>query len=527
MDKTSLFFLFTATISVVIILFNIIYSQLVSIPGRRYKKQMLEENLPPEAKGGWPVIGHLRFLSGPELPHIVLSNMADMYGPIFTIRLGVYRALIVSSWEGAKECFTTNDVVLSNRPKTAAIRHMGYNFAMFGFSAYGSYWRRLRMISMFHLLSNSKIAELGNVFELEIRAMIRKLYESSSSSRAEKATHADMKKIFGEMTLGLMLRIILGRGGEDRRDTDAAGVGQKLRDKINEFFRMMGELTVPDVVPFLKWLNYIGGTNEDSFKKTGMEMDRILQAWLEDRKTCNHSGFMAEMMVAAHEVAGEFPQYDADTITKATCQTMIFGGAAMTMVTLTWALSLLLNNRHIIERAQHELDTHVGPHRQVKASDIENLVYIQAIIKETFRLYPPSPLLPPRESTGDCTVGGYRVEPGTRLIVNVWKLHRDHRVWVDPLEFRPDRFLTSHKDFDVRGRHFELLPFGAGRRICPGIGFALQLTTHALASLLHGFDIETVSDEAVDMTGSLGATNIKSTPLEVLLRPRLLPGAYV
>lgn len=167
---------------------------MVSIPGRRYKKNMLEENLPPEAKGGWPVIGHLRFLSGPDLPHIVLSNMADTYGPVFTIRLGVYRALIVSSWEGAKECFTTNDVVLSNRTKTAAIRHMSYNFAMFGFSAYGSYWRQLRKISMIHLLSNNKIAELRNIFELEIRAMMRKLYESSSSSRAEKDRKVMLKK---------------------------------------------------------------------------------------------------------------------------------------------------------------------------------------------------------------------------------------------------------------------------------------------------------------------------------------------
>lgn len=134
-----------------------------------------------------------------------------------------------------------------------------------------------------------------------------------------------MKKILGEMTLGLMLRIIVGWGGEDTRDTDA-GEGEKLRDKIKEFFRMMGELTVPDVVPFLKWLDYLGGTNEEAFKKTGMEMDRMLQVWLEDRKTRNHQtngGFMAEMMVAADEVAREFPEYDADTITKATCQVQL------------------------------------------------------------------------------------------------------------------------------------------------------------------------------------------------------------
>ncbi|KAL6517960.1 hypothetical protein OROMI_033661 [Orobanche minor] len=333
----SLFFLFTATISVVIIILfnNNSYSHLVTIPGRRYKKNMLGENLPPEADGGWPIIGHLRILSGPDLPHMVFSKMADRYGPVFTIRLGIYRALIVSSWEGAKECFTTNDVVLSNRPKTAAIRHMGYNFAMFGFSAFGSYWRRLRMISTVHLLSNNKIAELGNIFELEIRSMVRKLYESSSSSSSlllsaekdGKVTRTEMKKVLGEMTLGITLRILLGCGGENRKYTDHAGEeGNNLLGRINEFFKMMGEVTIPDVVPLSKWLDYIGGTNQKAFKKTGMDMDRILQAWLEDRKTRNrktNDGFMAEMMVAAGEVAGEFPEYDADTITKATCQVQL------------------------------------------------------------------------------------------------------------------------------------------------------------------------------------------------------------
>ncbi|KAL6494974.1 hypothetical protein OROGR_030893 [Orobanche gracilis] len=373
------------------------------------------------------------------------------------------------------------------------------------------------MISSVHLLSNSKIAELGSIFELETRAMIRKLYESlsSSSSSAEKdgnVTRAEMKKVLGEITLGITLRMILGCGGENRKYTD-------LPDRINDFFKMSVEVTIPDVVPFLKWLDYIGGTNQKAFKKAGMEMDRILQACLDDRKTRNHSGFMAEMMVAADKVAPEFSQYDADTITKATCLTMILEGTHTILLPLVSAFSSLLNNRHVIERAQHELDAHVGRHRQVKASDIKHLVYIQAIIKETLRLHPPLPLLPTRESTGDCTVGGYRVEPGTLVIVNLWKLHRDPRVWDDPLGFRPERFLTSHKKIDVGGKHyFEWVPFGGGRRVCPGIAFALQATVHALAGLLHGFEIKTASGEAV--------ADMESTPIDVLLTPRLLPVAY-
>ncbi|GFY86919.1 hypothetical protein Acr_05g0005580 [Actinidia rufa] len=154
---------------------------------------------------------------------------------------------------------------------------------------------------------------------------------------------------------------------------------------------------------------------------------------------------------------------------------------------------------------------------------MKNLVYLQAIVKESLRLYPPAQLLPPRETTEDCNVGGYHVPAGTRLFINIWKLHRDPHWWLDPLEFRPDRFLTTHKDVDVRGKHFELLPFGSGRRACPGISFALQVVQFTLARLLQAFEIATPCGELVDMTASFGFTNVMETPLEVVLAPRLPP----
>nr|POE70888.1 cytochrome p450 82a4 [Quercus suber] len=128
------------------------------------------------------------------------------------------------------------------------------------------------------------------------------------------------------------------------------------------------------------------------------------------------------------------------------------------------------------------------------------------------RLYPAAPLLVPHESLEDCTLAGYNIPSGTRLIVNVSKLHQDPNVWVDPPEFRPERFLTTHKDVDVKGQHFELIPFGSGRRMCPGISFALQVTQLTLATLLHAFEI--------------GLTNLIATPLEFNLTPRLAAQAY-
>lgn len=200
---------------------------------------------------------------------------------------------------------------------------------------------------------------------------------------------------------------------------------------------------------------------------------------------------------------------------------LILGGSDTTAGTLTWAISLLLNNPQALKNAQEELDLQVGRDRLVDDSDIKNLRYLQAIIKETLRLYPAGPLLGPREAMEDCTVAGYNVPAGTRLVVNVWKIQRDPRAWSKPDDFQPERFLTSHAHVDVRGQQFELIPFGSGRRACPGASFALQVLHLTLARLLQGFEFKSPLDGPVDMTESPGLTIPKATPLEVLLTPRL------
>ena len=200
---------------------------------------------------------------------------------------------------------------------------------------------------------------------------------------------------------------------------------------------------------------------------------------------------------------------------------MIVGASDTGLVTLTWAISLLLNNPHVLKKAQDELEVQVGKERIVNESDISRLVYLQAIVKETLRLYPPAPLLVPRELTENCIIGGYHVPKGTRLITNAWKIQRDPRIWSDPLKFMPERFLTTQKNIDFRGRHFEFIPFGSGRRACPGTSFGLQVVHLALASFLHMFKISNSSNAQVDMTESSGLTSIKATPLEVLITPRL------
>lgn len=207
-------------------------------------------------------------------------------------------------------------------------------------------------------------------------------------------------------------------------------------------------------------------------------------------------------------------------------QGLILAGSDTTTTTLSWALSLLLNNREVLNKAIHELDTQIGSEKIVEISDLKKLEYLQSIIKETLRLYPAAPLNVPHESLEDCTVGGYHVPTGTRLLTNISKLQRDPSLYPNPLEFCPERFLTTHKDVDIKGQHFELIPFGAGRRMCPGLSFGLQVMQLTLATLLHGFDIVTSDGEHVDMLEQIGLTNIKASPLQVILTPRLSGHIY-
>ncbi|CAL1410921.1 unnamed protein product [Linum trigynum] len=193
---------------------------------------------------------------------------------------------------------------------------------------------------------------------------------------------------------------------------------------------------------------------------------------------------------------------------------------------MTWLLSLLVNHSDVLTIAQSELDNHVGNQRRVQESDHRHLEYHKAIGKETLRLYPPGPLSLPHKSMEDCTFSGRSVRKGTWLIVNMSKIQYDPRVWSDPDEFRPDRFLATHKDIELRAQDFELIPFGSGRRMCPGVNFALRVMHLTLATLLHGFDFVRPGCKPVDMTEGIGLIVPRATPLDVLLSPRLPPHLY-
>ncbi|EOX97186.1 Cytochrome P450 82C4, putative isoform 1 [Theobroma cacao] len=466
------------------------------------------------------------FFGKNQLIHRKLGSLADEYGPAYLISLGIHRALVVSGWEVIKECFTTYDKVFPTRPRTLAAKLMGYDHTLMGSAPYGPYWRHTRKIATVERLSNRRLELLKHVREAEINNLLKELYEESVKSGGVAVVQ--MREKFTDLAMNVIVKMMTGKryGGPDGRNDEESKRCQKA---LNEFFYLAGLFTVSDAVPVLGWIDVLTGTIS-KFKRTAKELDYVLGSWVNEHRERRLAGdtkgdkdFIDVMLSILDD--GKTSTKEADITIKATCQSLLLGGNDTTVLTLTWALSLLLNNRHALKKAQDELETQVGRDRQVEESDMKNLPYLHAIVKEALRLYPAAPLSP-REAMEDCTVAGFHVPAGTRLIVNLWKMMRDPNVWEKPSEFVPERFLNEHAKFDVRGQDFEFVPFGSRRRMCPGATFALQILHLTLARLIHGFELGKVSDKPVDMTESPALTLPKATPLEVTVTPRLSSNLY-
>ncbi|KAF5450584.1 hypothetical protein F2P56_030919 [Juglans regia] len=484
--------------------------------------------LAPEPSGALPIIGHLHQLRSQNTIARTLAAMADKYGPIFKIRFGTKPTLVISSHEAVKECFTTNDKTFAARPLSSQGKYLAYNYVGFGFSNYGSYWSKIRKLAVSELLSSRRLEKLKNMRVSEVDTLVKDLYSVCRSNEDNPVSVVISEWIEG-LASNIITKVIARKryfgyanGGND-------GEAKRIGKIMKEFMYLTGAPVMFDLIPILKWIDLRGQVK--SMKRVAKELDSLIGSWVEEHtarrlKTDEQSqepDFIDAMLSAIED---SMFGHSRETIIKATVLILILAGSDTISLNLTWLLSLLLNNKHALKRAQEELDLKVGRDRWVEDYDIKDLVYLQAIIKESLRLYPPSPLSFPHESTEDCQVCGYYIPKGTRLFVNVWKLHRDPRVWQDPNNFLPERFLSSHASVDASGQHFEFQPFGSGRRSCPGDMFALQVSQLTLARLLQGFEFTTPLNKPVDMTEGLGISLAKATPLQVVITPRLSSKLY-
>ncbi|PUZ41007.1 hypothetical protein GQ55_9G468600 [Panicum hallii var. hallii] len=487
-------------------------------PKRRY-------NLPPGPRP-WPVIGNLNLMGA--LPHRSVHALSKRYGPLMSLRFGSFPVVVGSSVDAARSILKTHDLAFIDRPRMASGRYTGYSYSDVLWAPYGAYWRQARRLWKTEILSARQLRSHEHVRDEEVRAMLRDLYENGPAAATAGRAVVLLDHLL-MVNLNSISRMVLGKkyvvhGGAG---AGSATTPEEFKWMIDEFFFLSGALNVGDMIPWLSWLD----PQIKRIKRLGEMFDRFLEQVLDEhdeRRRWEGEEFAAMDMVDLLLGLAEDPNLEIpigrDGVKGFTLD-LILGGTDTSSVTIEWAMSELLRNPDTLTKATEELDRVIGRERLVTEGDIPNLPYMEAIVKETMRLHPVTPLLAPRMSREDASMGSYDIPTGTLVFVNVWAIGRDPAVWGhDADEFRPERFVGS--SLDVKGQDFELLPFGSGRRMCPGIGLGLKMVQVVLANLVHGFAWrlpDGMAKEELSMEEKFGLSMPRMVPLEAVPEPRL-PG---
>ncbi|KAK4275039.1 hypothetical protein QN277_018182 [Acacia crassicarpa] len=475
-------------------------------------------NLPPGPRA-WPVIGNL-FLIGPS-HHKSLDVLSQKYGPIMHLWLGSNSVVVGSSVKMAEAFLKTHDGSLASRPRTAAGKFTSFDHSNIFWAPYSPYWRQVRKLCYTELFSPKILESYECIRKEEIRIMANQLYSSSGKT-------IFLKDYLNVFNLNIISRMVLGKTYVKKTE-NAVITPDEFKWMLDEFLLLnSGFLNIGDFIPWLELLDLQGYVKRMKLvsKKFERFLEHILNKHNDRRKGIKN--YVARDMVDLLLQAADDPSLEVKLQrhhVKAITQDLLIGGTQSSSITVEWAMSELLKKPQVLKEAQQELDNVVGRNRWVEEQDMVNLPYIKAIVKETMRLHPVLPTLVPREAREHCKIAGYDIPKGTRVILNVWAIGRDPTVWAWPNEFKPERFIDGPaKEIDVKGYDFELLPFGAGRRMCPGYLLGLKVIQSSLANLVHGFRWRlhgNMKEHDLNMEEAYGLSIAKKVPLEARVEPRL------
>lgn len=407
----------------------------------------------------------------------------------------------------------THDLTFANRPDLKNLKRLLVKDV--AVSPYGDHWKQLKSIFVHQLVSKKRVQSYRSLREEETHLMMRKISESCSTSPV------DLRDMFVTLSNDVGCRAAFGRkytGGEN---------SEKLMDLLRELLELVGIFCIGDYVPWLGWLDRLNGTDA-RVEKVVKGLDEFLDGVIEERLSAqvNVDQDTTEDFI---DILLKIEKNDTNGISldRATIKAMLLdaysGGTDTTSTFLEWAMAELLRNPNSMKKLETEVRQVLNGKHDVSEEDLEKMAFLKAVIKETYRLHPPV-ALHTRSPKQDIKVMGYDIAAGTMVLINNWYLANDPKSWDRPHEFRPERFLeeSESSSIDFKGHDFEFLPFGAGRRLCPGMYFASALIEYALANLVHKFNWElprNVKGEDLDMTECLGAVIHRKVPLRATATP--------
>ncbi|PIA55938.1 hypothetical protein AQUCO_00700331v1 [Aquilegia coerulea] len=474
------------------------------------------KNLPP-SPFALPILGHIYLYKKPLTR--TLQSLSNRYGPILFLQFGSRPVLVISSVSLVEECFTKNDIIFANRPSSIAGDHLTYNYTIFAWSPYGYHWRNIRRITTIEIFSSKSLQMSAKIRKEEICSLVSSLFRRSTGGSSQ---HFNLKFMFSQLMFNIIMRLVAGKRCFEEFIMDL--------DEQKRLHTLSKEIFAPGMIfelgDFLPILRKIGYTEEKCQIKIHKSRDSFLQNLINEfRRKQIHSSTtttgedkkkkttIIEALLSIQEAEPE--QYSDDFI-KGILLLMFTAGVDTSSLTLEWAMSLLLNHPDILQKARSEINHNVHD-RLLEDYDLAKLPYLHCVINETLRLYPVAPLLVPHFSSEECTVGGYNIPRGTVLYANIGAIHRDPKVWTDPDKFMPERFEGVQGEKEMG---FKFMPFGVGRRMCPGANLAMRVVALALGTLIQCFEWERVGQEQVEMhETNTGVTMPKADPLIAICKP--------
>eukprot|EP00262_Sarcandra_glabra_P020565 TRINITY_DN824_c0_g2_i4.p1 TRINITY_DN824_c0_g2~~TRINITY_DN824_c0_g2_i4.p1 ORF type:complete len:534 (+),score=83.74 TRINITY_DN824_c0_g2_i4:96-1604(+) len=460
-------------------------------------------NLPP-SPFKLPLIGNLHQLG--SLPHRSFRALSHKHGPLMLLHLAGIPTLVVSSAEMAEEIMKTHDHVFASRTSTKAAKQLFYRCSDIAFSPYGEYWRQVRKICVLQLLSTKRVESFQFVREEEVSIMIKKIACSCHSMST-----VDLAEIFLLLANNIVCRVAFGR-----KYVGMEGEENKFTKIVTELHILLGAFSFGDYFPWMAWVDVLTGLNA-RLKRNFNDMDSFLNKVIDDHLVTkkDEEDLVNVLLNVQNDGSPDIP-LTQDNL-KAIILDMFTAGTDTASTTLEWIMTELVKNPKVMKKAQAEIRNLVGNKQKVEVDDIGQMAYLKSIIKETLRLHPPVPLLVPRQSTVATNLQQYHIPAKTRVFINAWAIGRDPKYWDRPNEFLPERFINNPVDF--KGQHFQFIPFGGGRRGCPGASFATYTMELAVANLLYWFDWELPSGtrkEDLDMTEASGIVIRKKSPLQLV-----------
>eukprot|EP01018_Ginkgo_biloba_P018951 Gb_14581 [translate_table: standard] len=487
-------------------------------------KKKKKARLPPGPRG-WPIVGNLFQLG--KKPNVSLAALSRKYGPLMTLHLGMQTMVVVSSPGMAKEFLTTNDNIFSGRPIKQVLKSHSFHQSSLVFSQYaGPRWRLLRRICNNELFSAKRMEALQHLRRDQVFGTMQLIHDHYYA----KGKSVDIGQTIFISSFNLLGNMIFSQNVLNPHSEAA----DEIKETVWKLMEIAGTPNVADIFPFLQFLDPQGLRREAEIymAKVYAVFDKFIENRLASRyqKSCapDSNNFLDILLDFRGDGKGEVAQFTHSNI-KGLLFDMFLAGSETTSATIEWAMAEMIRKPQTMKRLQAELEDVVGRHRRVEESDIQNLPYLHAVITEVLRLHPAFPLLVPHASEKACEIGGYLIPQKSQLLVNVWAIGRDPAIWREPLEFLPDRFIETCDEMDYKGHNFDLIPFGAGRRICVGLPLANRMLHLVSASLIHSFDWclpDGQKSDEIDMTEKLGLTLQKVVPLTASPTPRLPSHIY-